>query len=384
MSMNTNIPMMGRGMNALNSLSQGQALGRAERGDNLFREHGAGIVAGDQNALAKYAQFDPQAATAIKAQHQQAEFNNERLQILRQNARTAAMKQVAQLDANQAAQAKERLTGILRGAIPLYKEGNQEGYNQWLAQNGVDPSKYAFEQFPSHAATIMGELDAFEEAKPLSGAGKLAADLNAGLITQEQFDAANAPKQPLVQNFIGGESSGEGVALPVEPTTADVPDGSGRDAFGMQGLFENFVNAGADFIAGYEPYGDTAEAARYFKSAEEEGLVAMAQAYPRMPATQQMERLRALLPQIGKDGPESALKKMRLQLGRFERDLGNAIRMQGRGTASQQQAVAKQILGLQGMIQIANEGIRLLDASGGSLTVSDDDVNLMEQLLGGE
>ena len=189
------------------------ALNRQNALAELYRTQGAGIAAGDQNALNALAGMDPMAALGVQgeilgqqSQKQEMAFSAERMQMARDEgkrmAAEALAKQAASLTAEQLAAEKEQITKGLSGAAFFYQNKDKAGYEAFLAQNGMDPAEYPFEEFPAHAAMFEGALEAMDQfappkpAEPQSGAGKLAADLAAGLITTEQYNAELARTAP--------------------------------------------------------------------------------------------------------------------------------------------------------------------------------------------
>lgn len=69
--------------------------------------------------------------------------------------------------------------------------GDEETYNVFLQSRGFDPAQYAFKDFMTHLAAGTGSLEALQEVrdlqqgpKPLSGPGKVQADIDAGLLPQ--------------------------------------------------------------------------------------------------------------------------------------------------------------------------------------------------------
>jgi hypothetical protein len=223
-----------------------------------------------------------------------------------------------------------------------------------------------------------------DAAAPLSPQGKLFADLESGLITQEQFDAANQPRGPLVQNVIGGEQGlGPMSTLPPDPES-NVPEGSGRGSFGLSGAIVNGLNTVGDFMFGTEIAPTTAENTRFFKNFEEDALVGLSQAYGRQPAQQLMNNLRSLLPNVGRDGPQGAYREAVIMRDRFMRDLGTARSAASRArTPTQAQESEQRALGLQSAIAQFDEAIRRLQPAGGG-AVDQSDEDLMNQILNGE
>ena len=177
---------------------------------NMLAQNGAGILAGDQGALNALAGYDPQAALGVQNTRQS-------MAIMSAEEKRQAERYAASLPAEQAAaeakviedghktmmaarspQEWDALAAQIGQTNLVGQFGNREAlalkYLGW-----ADVLKQAFPG-PVSGVNVAGALvnpqtgevmySAPEEpAAPLSSAGKLAADLAAGVITQEQFDA---------------------------------------------------------------------------------------------------------------------------------------------------------------------------------------------------
>lgn len=128
-----------------------------------LRQNGAAIMAGDQNALAGYAQFDPAGALGIQGTRQnmaqsREEFAIHKAEIAR---RIQAELEAKRNEIDQKALEAERaqLEKALVGAGTFYSRGDREGYNRFLTSLGADPAQYPFESFEATAAQYQGVLD---------------------------------------------------------------------------------------------------------------------------------------------------------------------------------------------------------------------------------
>lgn len=139
----------------------------------MLKENGAGIMAGDQNALNALAGYDPQAALGIQAQRQDMAFSAEKMQMARDEGKRMAeeaMKANAdKLSADQLAAEQQKIESALAGAASFYQKGDRAGYDAWLGQLGLDPQEYSFDQFPAHAAMFDGVLEAMKTFAPPAG-----------------------------------------------------------------------------------------------------------------------------------------------------------------------------------------------------------------------
>ncbi len=145
--------------------------------NRMLQEQGAGIIAGDQNALNALAGYDPMAALGVQdarlgmdATRQQMSISAERLAMEKAEgkrmAEAAMAAQAAQLSAEQLAAEKEQITSALSGAASFYQKGDRAGYDAWLAKLGLDPREYSFDEFPAHAAMFEGVLEAMQTFAP--------------------------------------------------------------------------------------------------------------------------------------------------------------------------------------------------------------------------
>jgi hypothetical protein len=143
----------------------------------MLKEQGAGILAGDQNALNALAGYDPQAALGVQsarlgmdATRQQMSISAERLAMEKAEgkrmAEEALRAQAEKMTAEQLAAEQKQIEAGLSGAAAFYQKGDKAGYDAWLAKNGMDPAEYSFEEFPAHAAMFEGVLEAFQTFAP--------------------------------------------------------------------------------------------------------------------------------------------------------------------------------------------------------------------------
>jgi len=182
MQMDNRIILAGEPVNALGSFMGGQQAAQQTRQfqqqnalADLYKTQGAGIMAGDANALNALAQYDPQAAVGIKTQQQGLAVDQERLGLARAQAAREATAWAQSQDAATVAAEREKLATGLKGAAYFHAQGDQAGYTAFLQQNGLDPQQYPFEQFPAYAAAAEGVLEAWQAftpkpADPVAGA----------------------------------------------------------------------------------------------------------------------------------------------------------------------------------------------------------------------
>ena len=180
--MDARIILAGQPVDLVGAMRQGNAAAietNALRQNNqltdLYRQQGAGLLAGDQGAMNALAGVDPGLAMGMRADQQTFAQNARKMEITEENlkmsydtARQQAAEAARGMAAEERAAQAETLGRILTGAATFYAKGDQQGYTAWLEQNGADPAQYPFAQFPAHAATVKGAMDALTAFTPES------------------------------------------------------------------------------------------------------------------------------------------------------------------------------------------------------------------------
>lgn len=160
---------------AANNAAQNQIQNQNQNAlTQYIRQNGAGIMAGDRNALAGYAAFDPQNALAIQGQQEQMsmrreEFAMRKAEVARQTAAELEAKK-GQLDAAALEKERAQLERALTGAGAFYQRGDKAGYNNFLSQMGLDPAQFPFENFEATAAQYEGVLEGISAWQKVFGA----------------------------------------------------------------------------------------------------------------------------------------------------------------------------------------------------------------------
>lgn len=321
---------------------------------NLYQTQGANIMAGDQNALARLAQFDPQAALGIKQTQQDMAFSAEDQQMQRDKARkeaeAALAAQAATLDAAQVAQEAAQLEAVLSGAAFFYQNGDQAGYERFLQSKGVDAAQYPFQEFPAHAVEFGGVLDAMKtfappEAKDPAAEQKIRRLMETGVDRQTAIgivdgrlatsrdpvtgevvvvDVARAPRVGETPTPSLAEAAPE-AAPAVAPVQLDFgaayPDAT--SAFGLEGGIRKLANNVTDIIGAPPIFPETMAAQNDFALLREKLINDIASGYGRQPPSWLLQNIQNLTPQAGSvfTGPEEAQSKLRT-IGRdFQREI---------------------------------------------------------------
>lgn len=145
----TRLPLMVQQPNILAALDAGttaatnqNALMRAVEGQNLFRQHGAGAMQGNQNALAAIAGFDPVMAQGMDMNRQENAradarlgLDRERLELTRTQTALAVKNAQDKADAESQVRMMER---AFRAADMGMRTGDEAAVRQALAMFGVE------------------------------------------------------------------------------------------------------------------------------------------------------------------------------------------------------------------------------------------------------
>lgn len=376
--MNPSIILAGQQPDFINTLARatqaGEATNQAQTNNalrNLYASQGDQIIQGNPDAVNALARIDPGQAMGVQQTRlgmdqtrQQMDFSQEKMQMLRDQTKAQAREAAARMSAEERAAAAERLEGVLNGAAQFYQAGDRAGFQNWVQQNGLDPAQYNFDQFPAHLASATGTIEALTEAQEYAQGpgGDSAAEQKISRImeltnpnTQQPFTREEAititelydvSTDPLTREVrlintatgqpVGGAQAADpsGGTPPQQPAPEgatpppQAPQGgtNAENAFGFRGAAGQAVNAVTDWIGLGEVFPGVASNVRDFKVLEEDLLVDMAQAYPRMPAKDLMESLRSLAPQPGRDGPSAAQGELNALKGKFETDLAGIER----------------------------------------------------------
>lgn len=182
--MDAGIILGGQQPDILGAMDKGRAMAESQIGLNrqnalaeLYRTQGAQIAAGDQNALNALAGFDPNASLGvqgnilgIQAQKQNMAFSAEEMQMKRDAAKASATEALAaqqdKLTAGQLAAEAKAMSDALSGAAFFYQNKDEAGYNAFLQKSGIDPAEFPFAEFPAHAASVEGVLEAMKTFQP--------------------------------------------------------------------------------------------------------------------------------------------------------------------------------------------------------------------------
>jgi hypothetical protein len=299
-------------------------------------------------------------------QHQQTmQINEQNMQIARQNARVQAMELANSLSEQERARVAERLrielpraayhVAIARQYPQIPEAANIEQARLQLA--GFEEIANVFEEAGLSRAGGGDASEAEQSIARMEDIGiprdiairiedgvyrtvtdpitreTVVIDLATGrsVYTVDPTNTGGAQSQPERPPSVFNQPDREQTpqARPDIATTPELSfsreDTNAENAFGFRGMAGNVANTVSDFFTGQEVAPQVAENQRFFRTYEEDALVFLAQAYPRQPAQALMERIRALVPNVGTmEGASRALGELRALRERFASDLASA------------------------------------------------------------
>lgn len=383
MQMNSSLILAGEAPNFVNALRDSNAAASEAnqvRQQNalrqLYQEKGPDIATGDQNALNALSRFDPHASLGIKGARQglasgklDMQAKRQNMEILSAQEKRAIETHAATLSATQRAAQVQQIEAGLAEGIAAYHSGDLNALNGVLSSYQIEPLK-SLEDFPmlalkyNDSRKLLAEYnEQFGRPDPLSPAGKVAADVEAGYLPPNQAAGGNdteaereiARLQELNFTRLEAIKIKEGVyRLVTDPVTREtvlydlekqqvVPMEGGNtptqpqpilaspperltfgnrfegasEAFGAGGAARRLANTASDSLGFGQPFPEAAAAQRDFSVMRENLTQSLAEAYSgRVPAFL-LQNIQELTPQAGAvlEGPEGAQSKLRA-LGR--------------------------------------------------------------------
>ena len=188
MQMDNRIILAGEPVNALGSFMGGQQAAQQTRQfqqqnalADLYKTQGAGIMAGDANALNALAGIDPAAAMQFKTQQQGMAMDQRRLEILNEQEKRAAAEYAAGLTAQQRAAEAAQIEDAVKMGLSIPDAATWDATMGQMAPELV--GKFDLRQaLANRYMSMVDILKAQEPAKPQSGPGKVQADIDAGFL----------------------------------------------------------------------------------------------------------------------------------------------------------------------------------------------------------
>lgn len=319
---------------------------------DLYQTQGAGIAAGDQNALNALAAFDPMQALRVQDARLGMDQTRQTMDMQRQqndrlNAqeRRAVEDHVSTLSTRQRAEEAQKIEDAVKFGMAL---PNAEA---WDAHMGANPdTEYLvgqFEQRQGHAnryleiAEILkgpgGNTEADRELARLGSIGiprDVAIKIKESVykvvtdpVTRESMVIDLSNGQPVYRvDPTGGEQQPTQPSAPQAASPQLTFGGNASDAFGAEGFIKGAANKVADVFGAGVPYEGVQDTQSDFGVLREQMLNDMASAYDRQPPSWLLEEIRELTPQAGslREGASGAQSKMRALKRHFESELSLA------------------------------------------------------------
>jgi hypothetical protein len=232
--MNTNIPMGFQPTNVLAMMDAGTQAGARmgevqQRGRllNAYREHGAGVLSGDPNAMNALAAIDLPQAMDFRGQNQAYRINEETMALRRQSARQQAAQAAAQMSQEEAAAAAAGIGRALAPAITALRAGDLATVQQIAAAAGIpeEAIPQTLEEAEYLIASYEEALPVFESAQAVAG---VQAPAQPDYVTiNGQLVDRNAQGGPSVVDVQGmpEQEAGFRVATPEEAAQYGAPAG---------------------------------------------------------------------------------------------------------------------------------------------------------------
>ena len=220
--------------------------------DYLSQNAGA-LMAGDANALAGYAQYDPQGAFTMQRQmgadrraqesHQMGmQLDTAQLDRYRAEGKRAGELHAQKMDDRAKAQAAQEIETAIRPFAVAYSQG-PEAFTAFVQQNaqglqqaGIDPAAVTYDTFPMQASKLKGAAEGLVSGLQIGGALRLDSGMTTGMQTLSQRAAAAGlePGTPEYQQFmLQGGKAPRGMRIETRPdgsmvfTEGDVTEEAG-------------------------------------------------------------------------------------------------------------------------------------------------------------
>ncbi len=216
--MDSSIILAGQPVNPLAALSAGMETGarrnelaRQAEYNAMLKANGGGLLSGDQNALAALAGYDPQAATALKAQQQSMGIQRQEMEMRLR----AEQRQVEEFARTASAQEKAAMAAQIEGAVKmgLAIQTPQE-WDALMAQQAPHLVG-AFDQRQALAMSYMSMAEALKAATPET------IDPTKGAPTGYMFTDPRNPAAGVTP--LPGYTKAPGVVVNTGPTGEPVP-----------------------------------------------------------------------------------------------------------------------------------------------------------------
>ena len=369
MALNPSIILQGRAPDVFGSMARGAATARginqAQRENafnNMLRQHGQGIMAGDQNALAQYAQFAPEKALGVQATRQSMAQREQAMQIAREESRRQGVLMGMKMDEAQRTRALEKTKQIVSMLASVQTPEQFEAIKaQISAETGQDLSQYTFDNIGPYVSKFLGFGEGLKFAEVRNGGKQSAAEQEIGRLTSigVPYDVAvklnsgayktvtdpttrdtivvdittNRPVFNMTQALEGGaQPDAQPQEQAPENETRNLSFGEGYSnspaSFGLEGGAKRIANTLSGAVGADPLYPDVEATQADFSTMRESLLQTISSGYNRQPPSWLMKEIRANIPETASvfEGAGRAQAKLEA-LGRsFERELASIDR----------------------------------------------------------
>lgn len=231
MSYNASIILQGRSPDIVNALARGDAA-RQQRLDfdnqnamrDMLRTQGAGIMAGDQQALNALAQFDPSAALGIQGQRLDMDYKKRQISALDESQRREAEAYAKGLTAEQRAAEAAQLEGAIKQALAA---PTPEAFDAMMVEMGRPDMVGQFANRQTLAMPLLELTDILKMVTP-PATSEMPADFQSLKLRAEA--AGLKPGTPEYQSFMaqgaGGGAPAAFVALDMQAKAAGFEPGT--------------------------------------------------------------------------------------------------------------------------------------------------------------
>ncbi len=298
----------------------------------VYQDHGPGIANGDKNALNVLAQHDPMAALSVnntisdnRRADRAADMREQEFGMRRQEFDQRIAEYRRQIGE---AEAAKKAATIRQAVSAASAARTPQEWDQVVQQVAGDDARSLIGRFNDREAifrtymTIADALDRDTGPKPMSGPGKVQADINAGLLPED----TPLRNGPLVQ--IGDAPGGK--PRTVDPNTieaSDAFDGSDTEgALSVSGIGADLLNTigEAAWLGQAAPEIDKAQTA--LNSLSTKTMLGLSAEFPGRPSNLTRERIEELTirPSELKTGPGRARNKTQDMLRTLEGSIAAA------------------------------------------------------------
>jgi hypothetical protein len=428
---------------------QADAAEQVNRMQQFLQANGQAIFQGDQNALGQLAGFGAEGLNAAmglrEAQDQRAAMEAERARagVVDQREDHAWQMKLEEYAASKtAAERAAEAAEIEEGVKVALSARTPEEFDRIVTENGIPEFAGRFEERNQLAARFMSVADILKQnaaPEPLSPEGKLARDIEAGIVQPQAAGGADnqterdiallgeigIPREEAIritqlyvvsrdpdtgEQILIDKRTGRPVEVPAQavqpapqavqpaplqpaPAAPETPRftfgeqyQNAPSVFGMEGMLKRGANVVSDVVPGIGTmFPVEQQSLNDFRVLGEQLVNDIASAYPRQPPSWLLQNIAELTPKPGSvwEGPDSAAAKLRSLGASMQGELRVAETQLGtRISPTMRQELEMRKIGIEAALNRIQTALTALDPQAGG-NVAPEDLDLMNQLLGG-